>query len=73
MVDIKFERQAPPEFPGSCTRVTQTLNSCTRNPNKFHQKNFPRSMLSIGFNAPFECYEQQQAVQQIVLATLARP
>ena len=63
VVDIKFECQAPPEFPGSCTRVTQTLNSCTRNPNKFHQ-NFPRSMLCIGFNAPFECYEQ--AVQQIV-------
>ena len=30
---------------------------------KFHQ-NCPRFMLSIGFNAPFECYEQ--AVQQIV-------
>ena len=65
VVDIKFECQAPPEFPGSCTRVTQTLNSCTRNPNKFHQ-NFPRSMLRIGFSAPFECWTSKTAVQQIV-------
>lgn len=56
VLDIKFERQAPPDFPFGCTRVTQMLNPCTRNPIKFHQT-FPRSMLQVGFNAPLECYQ----------------
>ena len=52
-------------IPGSCTRVTQTMNSRTLNSGRFYEP-FPRFMLRVAFNAPLEYCTSQQAVLQMV-------